>query len=110
MSVREFAMSNSIRGLPTEASAQFCIRKTERKGRKQSVESKSDLKKRINRSPDEADTVCIAIDFARSKGAVASLSAPSPKRKVGQEKALRQSDNYYSDDSYITGEYGQSAA
>lgn len=105
MSVREFAMSNSIRGLPTEAAAQFCIRKTEQQNKKQCVESKKELKKRINRSPDESDACCIAVDFAKSKGAVASLSAAPSKPKANQENALKQSDVYYGEDSYLHAEF-----
>lgn len=105
MAVREFAMSNSIRGLPTEAAAQFCIRKTENRNKKHCVESKSELKKRINRSPDESDACAIALDFAKAKGAVASLSSPPIKSTGNQTNALRQSDAYYSEDSYLHNEY-----
>lgn len=52
MAVREFAMSDSLRGLDAESSAEFCLRKVTYENKKQKVEKKSDLKKRINRSPD----------------------------------------------------------
>ncbi len=101
MAIREFAMSNSIRGLPTEAAAQFCVRKTEQQNKKQSVESKRELKKRINRSPDESDACAIGIELAKQKGAVASLSAAPSRPIPNMVNALKESDSYYSEDNYL---------
>lgn len=101
ISIREFAMGGQIRGLPGEAEAQFCIRRTEQVNKKQSVESKKELKKRLGRSPDEADACCISIDLAKQRGAVAELSSFQSKPAPKIESALRKSDEYYSDDNYM---------
>lgn len=101
LSVREFAMSNSIRGLPSEAASQFCIRKTEQVNKKQIVESKKELRKRISRSPDEADAICIAVDLAKIKGAVATLHGGPVKVPKNLVSALKQSDDYYAEYNYL---------
>lgn len=103
MRVREFAMSNSIRGLSSEAAGQFSIRKTSHVNKKQSVESKKDLKKRINRSPDESDACCICVDVASLHGAIATMSQTRQATISNTVSALKQSDDYYSEDNYLIG-------
>lgn len=102
-SVRAFAVAGSIRGLSTEACVQFCARKTEYKGRKTRVETKADMKKRIGRSPDNADAVAIGLDLARERGAVPSRGVPvaAPNR----QREMRESASTFSEDNYLQSEY-----
>ena len=72
--VREFAMSNGIRGLSDDAASQFSSRKTFYKNKKYSVESKKEMKKRIRRSPDHADAACVGVELARRDGCSPSIS------------------------------------
>lgn len=74
LSLRTFATTNSLRGLSTEACAQACARKTEYKSKRYRVETKTDMKKRIGRSPDNLDAVAIGIDLCRQRGAVPSAT------------------------------------
>lgn len=104
ISIREFAMSGSIRGLPTEAASQLCVRRTTYENKKQKVETKADLKKRINRSPDEADAVAICVEVAKQRGAIASISKAASKPTINQERAVRESDEYF-ESSYLEDEY-----
>lgn len=82
--VRMFAASHGIKQLPKLAAEEFCQRLTFQKGNKQCVEKKSDMKKRVSKSPDHADAVCIAVELARQLGAVPAegLNTPAEQAKV----------------------------
>lgn len=99
-SVREFAIAGGLRGLSTEAAFQFCARKTEYKNKKQTVESKAELKKRIGRSPDHADAVCIAIDLARRKGARPTAEKTTDGDRSWRD-AVKKADSYYNQESML---------
>jgi len=65
---REFARYDQVRGLEMEAVAQFCSREIMQEGNKIRVESKVDMKSRTGgKSPDEADSAVVAIDYVRFK-------------------------------------------
>lgn len=71
--VRNFAMSDGIRGLSEAACGQFCARRTEFKNGKYRVEKKADMKKRTGRSPDDADSIAVGVELCRQHGAFALL-------------------------------------
>ena len=63
---REFARYDQIRGLEIEAISQFCSREVIQEGRMIRVESKHDMKARTGgKSPDEADSAVVAVDYVR---------------------------------------------
>ena len=70
--VRTVLIDGQIRGLEAEEIREFCSRTYEtRKGNfgvAYTVESKVDMKKRMGRSPDDADAVSILVELVRSKG------------------------------------------
>jgi hypothetical protein len=99
MAVRTFAMANGLRGLGRDAEQQFCARKTIYKNKKTIVEKKSDMKLRIQRSPDDSDVVAILVEGCRRLGAVAS----SGEVKVSQEQQPfnYQQQDEFSEDNYL---------
>lgn len=86
--VRRFAAAGGIKGLSKQAAEEFCQRLTFQKGNKQCVEKKSDMKKRIGRSPDHADPVCMAVEIARRRGAVPAegVNTPEARAQVGRQQ------------------------
>lgn len=71
-SVRYAVESQQLRNLPEEAREEFCQREwtmTSRGGASRyELESKGDMKERIGRSPDMADSVAIGVEGARRRG------------------------------------------
>lgn len=108
--VREFAESNGLRGLSTEAATQFCARKTEYSNKKYRVEPKgahkslSDgkvqkgFKQRLGYSPDAADAVAIAVELCLQAGAF-----PSAEGKVAPDftKQEQETAQEFSEENYL---------
>lgn len=103
-SMRQFAVAGSIRGLSNEASVDFCSRRTEYKTKKNKVESKKEMKKRIARSPDHGDAAAILLDLCRERGAVPSGAMPvaSP---INREKYVSEVAAQFDDNNYTINEY-----
>lgn len=93
ISIRAFATTNSLRGLSTIACQQACSRKLVYKGKKYRVETKTEMKKRIGRSPDHLDAVAIGIDLCRQRGVVPT-STKSVKR-VDLDQMMRQASEEF---------------
>lgn len=104
ISVRTFAVMNSLRGLSDPVCVQACARKTEYKGRKFRVETKTELKKRIGRSPDNLDAVAIGIDLCRQRGAMPSSVTP-PKMGEGWSRDVKRAAQQFEEESYLQSEY-----
>lgn len=104
IAVRTFAVMNSLRGLSNEVCIQGCARKTEYKSKKFRVETKTEMKKRIGRSPDNLDAVAIGIDLCRQKGAIPS-AVKSPIRRDLQEM-MKKSDAEF-EGGYTVNEYAE---
>lgn len=102
ISVRTFAQANCLRGLSNEACVQACARKTEYKGKRFRVETKTEMKKRIGRSPDNLDAVAVGIDLCRQKGVMASSGKPIPQRdwRREQERAAQEFESGYEVNEY----------
>ena len=67
--VRYAVMAGQIRGLSEEAMEEFCQREWDRvSGDRIELETKTDMKERIGRSPDLADHVAILVEMARRRG------------------------------------------
>jgi hypothetical protein len=71
--VREFALSDGLRGLPETAEKQFCARRTYYKNKKYCVEPKTvrtgtgekGYKQRMGHSPDHSDSVAIGVALCK---------------------------------------------
>lgn len=69
--IKEFVQSGQLRGLDEETADELCSREYEWKGKKISLETKKDYKKRMGKengpdgSPDRADALSIIIDVVR---------------------------------------------
>lgn len=101
IAVRTFAVTNSLRGLSNEVCIQGCSRKTEYKGKKFRTETKTEMKKRIGRSPDNLDAVAIGVDHCRQKGASPSAKPkPRPNRDQEQQRAEEDFEPGYEVNEY----------
>lgn len=113
-SLREFALSNGVRGLSEEASKQACARRTFYRNGKWAVEPKTGSKgrtdergrpvrgfrQRMGYSPDEMDAVNIAVEHARQRGAVPALIGAA----IQAEQSRPQERDEFSDEgNYLEG-------
>lgn len=69
-SVREALEAGQIRGFTQSAKSQGCCRLYEMKGKRYSVEPKSDMKLRLRYSPDEFDAIAGIVHVAKQNGFV----------------------------------------
>lgn len=92
---REFVLSEQLKGLRDPEIIQFCSREYTIKARKYVLDTKDDCKKKIGRSPDDADAVVILVELARTLGATAGFS---PKTEVQTNTQLEKWNDVYSDD------------
>lgn len=112
--VRDFALSNGIRGLPQEAASQFCKRQTfyrngkwcaePKVGSKGRVDEKGrsvkGFKQRLGFSPDHADSVGIGLEHCRMMGAEPTMGAASPKKYDDWNRKAIESDRTNSAEVY----------
>lgn len=103
MAVRTFAMGNGLRGLTKESEDQFCKRLTFFKNRKYIVETKREMKKRIQRSPDNADADAILVEHCRQKGAVASVGQAVEKVSQDWSREVKKTNNDFDSNNYLEG-------
>lgn len=94
--IREFALSNGLRGISNEIAEQGCARKTFFKNGKWGVQSKQEVAK----SPDNLDAAAIACDLARQKGAMPNISTVTDRADDWNE-IVRESDKQFSGDNYL---------
>jgi hypothetical protein len=77
MNMRSAVIAGVIRGMSLQSAMteQFCARKVieQNSGKKQDVEKKDEMKKRIKRSPDDADSCVLLVNNARRHGLSDSL-------------------------------------
>lgn len=83
--VREAVTGEVIRGIYREAAIQFCGREYEIRGRKYFVVPKDECKKRIHRSPDDADAISIMVEVAKQHGLIGGAT---PRRNPTELKWL----------------------
>lgn len=103
-SVRQFAVAGSIRGLSPEACSDFCSRRTEYKNKKNRVEPKKEMKKRLGRSPDNGDAVAIGLDLCREKGAEPSGAAVASNPESFRQ-AIREAQAQFNEENYTVANY-----
>lgn len=99
---------NSIRGLDDEAARQFTMRYVS-PGKPLKIEAKEDFKDRLHASPDEADSVAMAVQFVRERLGgwfPTADDAPMGQSVTGSgsfgEDLLRQMDLDGRADNYLT--------
>lgn len=104
----EYLQCNQIRGLSPDAAHEFCARKLVEGKRPKRLETKADLKKRIKRSPDNADAVACLIGVVRERlgvlpGATAFVpeGARAPEGPAITDEILQMYD-LDSHDNYVT--------
>lgn len=113
MNVREFALSNGLRGLPERAEVQFCARRTALKNKKQWVEPKTiskagssekGFKQRMGYSPDHADSVCVGVAVCKEHGAVPAMTdevREAATDPTAWNDVARKTDSEFSEDNYL---------
>lgn len=112
MQVREFALSNGLRGLTNQSVKEHCSRRTELRNKKQTVESKGTrmvdgkkvkgFKERLGHSPDESDTDAILVAVCRQHGAVASLGESTGSvANTGLNELAQEISDDWADENYM---------
>lgn len=88
-SIREFVQAGLIRCLDSATAIQLCMRKWDYKNKKKVIQKKEELPG----SPNEADTLALAIEHLRRLGFIASVSTPTKeKAHDALQKAVEDSD------------------
>jgi hypothetical protein len=108
--VREFALSDGLRGLPETAEKQFCARRTYYKNKKYCVEPKTvrtgtgekGYKQRMGHSPDHSDSVAIGVALCKEVfGAQPAMDDQVREASVDADdwhaQTKKQSDDFSSD-------------
>jgi hypothetical protein len=108
--VREFALSDGLRGLPETAEKQFCARRTYYKNKKYCVEPKTvragtgekGYKQRMGHSPDHSDSVAIGVALCKEVfGAQPAMDDQVREATVDADEwfdqTKKQADEYSSD-------------
>ena len=106
--VAQAGEQNAIRGLPDAAARQLTMREV-KPGTTLQLEPKEDFKARLHASPDEADAVAMAVQFARERLG-GFFPTPEDRPFGGQgdsgtgfsESTLRMFDLDGRDDAYLT--------
>lgn len=81
-SVAAFVKGAQLGGLTEDDCTQFCARQYDFVSKKYVLEKKEDLKPRLGRSPDDADSVAVLIEVARQLGM--HTRGPRGDRMMGQ--------------------------
>ncbi len=71
---RQFLMSGQLKGLKDKEITQFCSREYTDEKRKIKLDTKGECKKKIGRSPDDADAVVVVVEVARRLGAIPGVA------------------------------------
>jgi hypothetical protein len=100
--VREFAINDALRNMPSEAIKELCARKWEMRNKKIRVETKSEMRRHYPRSPDYADSVAFAVELARRLGAVAGTELKGEHQTDWRSWQEEYSDMVAGDDTYTT--------
>jgi len=101
-SVREFAINDALRNMPTEAIKEFCARKWEMRNKKIWVETKSEMRKHYPRGPDYADSVAFGVELARRLGATAGTELKGEAQSDWRQWQEEYSEMVAGDDTYTT--------
>jgi hypothetical protein len=104
--VREFAICDSLRNMPAEAVKELCARKWEVRNKLIRVETKHELRKHFNRSPDYGDACAFAVELARRLGAFAGTELKAGPDQVTPFKAMQEEyDNMVLDEAHFHEHY-----
>lgn len=119
LQVREFAVSNGLRGLNDQTIKELCARRTEYRGKKLSVEPKGSrlvggvrvkgFKDRLGYSPDESDALAVGVALCRTHGAVAAIELADVKADDTVEGLPVDDDGFYSEENYINDQLAEIA-
>lgn len=95
---RQFLVSGQLKGLDTETIIELCARLWEDKARRIKIESKAEMKLRVLKSPDLADSLVVLTEVARQMGAnPGRVGNYSPDRDW--LKAAKEADELYAEDT-----------
>jgi hypothetical protein len=99
-SFRVAVMAGQVRGLSPDAAKEFCIRLFSVEN-KIKLEKKTDMKLRVGRSPDAADSCCVLLDTIRSRGALGGTQSKIRRTLDKNWQALVQEFSINTEDSYL---------
>lgn len=100
-SFREFVQAGMVHGLDAATALEFCQRRFEIKGKKVSIETKTEMKLRGLPSPDFSDALAAGFHMIREKGINSfAETAVTKKQEVDMDSWLRKNDLDASENSY----------
>ncbi len=101
-SVRVLLQNGQIRGMDQNTAAEFCKRKYGMKGVLMQVETKKEMKARIGKSPDLADSAAIAVELFRTRMGLMTASGVIGKKATDDFTAFAKKMDLASDpDNYL---------
>lgn len=109
----QFVQADIIRGLDPETAKELCEREFQIKGKKMSVQTKTELKSHGRRSPDFADNAVLGPDLLRKKGINAVIRTEVKDRSEDKlDNEVREQDfdggeTYVEDFEVEEGAYGE---
>lgn len=97
-SVRELLVAGQLRGLKHDEITQFCTREYSMRGKLVRLDTKEEVKKKLGRSPDEADSVGILVHVARLNGVMIAsgiqVSRSADWRKLSRDVGAALNETY----------------
>lgn len=99
-SVQAFVKGAQIGGLTEEDCEQFCARTYDYVNKKYILEKKEDLKPRLGRSPDDADSLAILVHVARTLGMATRGPRGDRMMSMWQKEIVVQNQVYAEDNLY----------
>jgi len=103
-SIKEFAMAGQLFGMDKETAVELTARRFDDHNRKLRVETKIEMKERLNRSPDLADCLAGLCEVARRTGLqIQGAPVAGNRRNPWLEAAKKAHEVFEVDDEEVTG-------
>lgn len=98
-SIRNLVVSGQLRGLDLDDVIQLTKREFTDTTRKVKLDTKAEMKEKIGRSPDDADTIAVIVNLARKLGIVAGLKKET-KARSGIPDFVKRANAVYKNVTY----------
>ncbi len=103
-SVRVLIQNGQARGMDIETASEFCKRRYGMRGMRMMVETKKEMKGRVGKSPDLADSAAIAVELFRKRMGLMTASGVIGKKATEDFTAFAKKMDVASDpDNYLVG-------
>lgn len=96
-SVQAFVRGKQLGGLIREDVEEFCSRTYDYVNKKYYLEKKEDLKPRLGRSPDSADSVAVLIEVARQRGGMKTIGPRGERMMSMWDREIKLQTQVYAE-------------